>query len=108
MSNSEHISLRIDPELKAQVEQVLKSLGLTQSEAIKIYYRQILLNNGLPFPIQLPLKTNVTLTKKTSDKIKSKNPWEVLEDFSGTIEAPEDWSDEHDHYIYGTPKKNLK
>jgi hypothetical protein len=25
---------------------------------------------------------------------------------TGTYEAPEDWSSEHDHYLYGTPKKN--
>ncbi len=102
--NSEHISLRIDPDLKSQVDYVLKSLGLTQSEAIKIFYKQILLNNGLPFPVKLPVKNKVN---KKNSKIK-KNPWDVLQDLSGTVEAPEDWSSEHDHYIYGTPKKKDK
>jgi hypothetical protein len=26
---------------------------------------------------------------------------------AGTYEAQEDWSSEHDHYLYGTPKKNI-
>ncbi len=30
--------------------------------------------------------------------------WDVLEAMTGTIEAPTDWSSEHDHYLYGTPK----
>ena len=30
--------------------------------------------------------------------------WDVLSRFSGTVEGPEDWSEEHDHYVYGTPK----
>jgi hypothetical protein len=30
--------------------------------------------------------------------------WDVLEAMAGTIEAPPDWSSEHDHYLYGTPK----
>lgn len=32
--------------------------------------------------------------------------WDVLERLAGTIEAPPDWSEEHDDYIYGTPKIN--
>ena len=34
------------------------------------------------------------------------NAWDILEKMTGTYEAPEDWSSEHDHYLYGTPKKN--
>lgn len=30
--------------------------------------------------------------------------WGVLAALSGGLEAPEDWSAEHDHYLYGTPK----
>ncbi|KOR36552.1 MULTISPECIES: hypothetical protein [Planktothricoides] len=37
-----------------------------------------------------------------------KNAWDLLEDMAGTYEAPEDWSSEHDHYLYGTPKRNSK
>jgi hypothetical protein len=29
----------------------------------------------------------------------------LLEKLAGTIDAPEDWADEHDHYLYGTPKR---
>lgn len=30
--------------------------------------------------------------------------WAVLEELAGTVEAPPDWSIEHDHYLYGRPK----
>ncbi|NJN21621.1 MAG: DUF2281 domain-containing protein [Leptolyngbya sp. RL_3_1] len=33
------------------------------------------------------------------------NAWDVLESLTGTVEAPADWSDEHDHYLCGTPKR---
>lgn len=33
--------------------------------------------------------------------------WDVLEAMVGTVEAPPDWSSEHDHYLYGTPKKGF-
>jgi hypothetical protein len=31
--------------------------------------------------------------------------WDVLESLTGTVEAPADWSAEHDHYLYATPKR---
>ena len=31
--------------------------------------------------------------------------WDLLERLAGTIDAPEDWSIEHDHYIHGTLKR---
>lgn len=36
----------------------------------------------------------------------SDNAWDVLESLTGTIAAPADWSKEHDHYLYGTPKQS--
>lgn len=34
------------------------------------------------------------------------NAWDILEEMTGTYEAPKDWSSEHDYYLYGTSKKN--
>jgi len=31
--------------------------------------------------------------------------WDVLERLAGTIDMPPDWASEHDHYLYGTPKR---
>ena len=32
--------------------------------------------------------------------------WDLLEYAAGTVEMPADWAREHDHYLYGTPKRN--
>jgi hypothetical protein len=29
----------------------------------------------------------------------------VLEKLIGTVDAPSDWAAEHDHYLYGTPRR---
>ncbi|WP_330203506.1 hypothetical protein [Cyanobacterium sp. Dongsha4] len=39
-------------------------------------------------------------------KKESLNAWDTLEEMAGSIDAPEDWSKEHDHYLYGTMKNN--
>lgn len=33
------------------------------------------------------------------------NAWDTVAHLVGSIEAPADWSSEHDHYLYGTPKR---
>jgi hypothetical protein len=38
-------------------------------------------------------------------QIAEQNAWDVLESLIGTIEASADWSTEHDHYLYSTPKQ---
>ena len=30
----------------------------------------------------------------------------ILESLAGTVDAPSDWAAEHDHYLYGTPKRS--
>ena len=30
--------------------------------------------------------------------------WSLLTSLQGSVDAPSDWSLEHDHYLYGTPK----
>ena len=34
--------------------------------------------------------------------------WDFLESVAGTVDAPPDWAAEHDHYLYGTPKRDDK
>jgi len=34
------------------------------------------------------------------------NAWDVLEALTGTVEAPTDWSIQHNHYLYGIPRNN--
>jgi len=31
--------------------------------------------------------------------------WDALEALTGAIDAPRDWASEHDHYLYGSPKR---
>ena len=45
----------------------------------------------------------VTIERK--EAITEQNLWDVLSDFTGTVEGPEDWSEEHDHYLYGVPRR---
>ena len=41
---------------------------------------------------------------KTAQSLKTQNAWDVLDTMTGSLEAPEDWSAEHDRYFVVAPK----
>lgn len=46
--------IRIDEKTKKQAVELLDGLGLNLSDAVNIFLKQIILHNGLPFPIRYP------------------------------------------------------
>ena len=54
MAKTETNRARVDAKLKAQAEGVLEKLGLNASEAIRLFYRQVALQKGLPFDVKIP------------------------------------------------------
>lgn len=54
MQKSAMIRARIEPELKNKAEKLLERLGLNATEAITLFYRQLLLQDGLPFEVIVP------------------------------------------------------
>ena len=48
------VRARIDGNIKEKAEKILHKLGLSTSEAINVYFNQILLVNGLPFELKIP------------------------------------------------------
>lgn len=54
MEKSSTVQVRIEPELKASVEVVLDHLGLSMSSAISLFLKQVVLHDGLPFPVKIP------------------------------------------------------
>lgn len=45
------LTIRIDSETKKQAEKVLKELGLDYSKAVNIFFKQIVMHNGIPFDV---------------------------------------------------------
>ncbi len=60
--------------------------------------------NDLPDDLQQQVLTFV-LSLRQKHVQTPDSAWDVLESLTGTVEAPADWSAEHDHYLYGAPKR---
>ena len=54
MIKSAVVSARIDPKLKASAENVFQALGLTTTQAITLFFKQVELTQGLPFEVRVP------------------------------------------------------
>ena len=54
MAKTSSIHIRVDPKVKEEVEKILNVLGMTSTEAINIYLKQIIINSGIPFEIKAP------------------------------------------------------
>ena len=53
MAKTANLYARIEPELKEQAEHILNSLGLPPSSAITMFYKQVVIQQGLPFDAKL-------------------------------------------------------
>lgn len=53
MHNDGYIVARVDKELRDNAEDVLRRVGISTSEAIAIFLRQIILYKGLPFDLRI-------------------------------------------------------
>ena len=57
MSKSATVRARIEPELKEKAQTIFERLGLSTTQAITLFYRQVEVHNGLPFDIVIPNET---------------------------------------------------
>lgn len=58
------IRLRIEPCLKAQSTEILSGLGLSMSNAIRLFLQQVVTTGGLPFEARKPNATTVAAMKE--------------------------------------------
>lgn len=68
MGKTSTISARIDPETKEKAERIFEDLGLSASQAITLFYKQVQLQRGLPFPVEIPKRT----TQRSLDEAKDR------------------------------------
>jgi DNA-damage-inducible protein J len=77
MAKDAIINARVEKKLKDRVDDIFGALGLSATEAITLFYKQVELNDGLPFAVRIPNKLTKTVisdshkgrkTKKFSSK----------------------------------------
>lgn len=70
MAKTASVFTRVEPEIKTQAEQVLDRLGISMSNAVDMFLRQVVLQKGIPFEMKLPQEEPLAygfLTKEQFD-----------------------------------------
>ena len=81
MAKTGHVQVRIDPDVKQSAEDIFNQLGFTSSDAVRMFFHQVVISKGLPFEVKIPnaetqqaiddIENNVDLTTcKSIDEFK--------------------------------------
>ena len=54
VTKTANVNVRIQENIKQKAEQILETIGIPRATAIDMFYRQIILNNGIPFSLTIP------------------------------------------------------
>lgn len=84
MAQSAVIHARIDASTKEATERILDSLGLTPTEAIRLFYRQIAMRGEFPLELRVP-------NRVTADALQRADRGEDTEVFSDVRSLYDSW-----------------
>jgi DNA-damage-inducible protein J len=68
-AKSANLYARIEPDVKEQAERILSALGIPASNAINLFYKQIILQRGLPFEVKLPSTAPVDISALSQEEL---------------------------------------
>jgi DNA-damage-inducible protein J len=68
-TKSANLYARIEPDVKEQAEKILSALGIPTSNAINMFYKQIILHKGLPFEVKLPSTLPIDMSTLSDEQI---------------------------------------
>ncbi|MSO99355.1 MAG: type II toxin-antitoxin system RelB/DinJ family antitoxin [Rhodospirillaceae bacterium] len=70
MTKTAMVRARMEPGLKKDAERVMKHIGISPTEAIRLFYRQVTVHRGLPFELRIP---NAEMREAIADTRARKN-----------------------------------
>ena len=62
---STDVRARIEPKLKEDATRVLAENGLTLSDAVRLFLRQVVVTRGLPFEVRVPNETTLQALRES-------------------------------------------
>jgi len=82
-SKTATVRARLEPALKKKAEKIFEIVGLTESEAVRLFYKNVVLTRGLPFTLSIPnqeTKLAIEDARKGEFSIKHDSIDSLLED----------------------------
>ncbi len=68
------VRARLEPMLKKKAEKIFEIVGLTESEAVRLFYKNVVLTRGLPFTLSIPnQETKLAIEDARSGELSAKH-----------------------------------
>ncbi|MGM9528458.1 MAG: type II toxin-antitoxin system RelB/DinJ family antitoxin [Phascolarctobacterium sp.] len=67
--SGKRMTKRREPDVKKQAEEILLTLRIPVSNAINMFYKQIILQRGLPFDVKIPYRHPLDMSKMTEAEL---------------------------------------
>lgn len=85
MAKTANVYARMEPELKKEAEHILNAIGLAPSSAITMFYKQVILQQGLPFEARLNYRKPLTVDEMTKSELDAELQKGYLSVLSGDV-----------------------
>ena len=66
-AKTQMIHARIEPKLKRSTERIFSEIGMTTTEAIRLFLKQVELHRGLPFSVSIPNAETIAAMKEANN-----------------------------------------
>lgn len=73
------VQANIDTDIKQEAEDILQKLGISPNIAINTFYRQIIFQHGIPYPINLPEELKEKYSLEDIDQGEDETKAEVMD-----------------------------
>ena len=71
MAKTAAINTRIEPDLKQEAEGIFSTLGIKTSDAISMFYKQVVLQKGIPFDVRIPNEETIAALNEPREGLKT-------------------------------------
>ena len=84
MNKTATVRARMEPGKKLQAEAILAELGMTPTDAIGMFYTQVVFRGGLPFDVKIPNVTTLAAIQDADNGVGLEG-YENVDDMFGDI-----------------------
>ena len=88
MAKTDTLNIRIEPELKKEVEMTLNDLGMNIADAVTIFLKQVVMTDSIPFIIKKPKFSNemIEAIKEADEMLKNPDKYKSFDNVDDLME----------------------
>lgn len=88
MAKTDTLNIRIEPELKKEVEMTLNDLGMNIADAVTIFLKQVVMTDSIPFIIKKPKFSDemIEAIKEADEMLKNPDKYKSFDNVDDLME----------------------